>query len=214
MKGIGAIEGKSVNIRDDGGRKIMIRKRRVQKIHKTYDDNQFDKQCRCGGTNENCQFCFGRGWINVDNSNNRTQTTVRPKKGRLSPTLAAKQPENSALTRDEQPTPLERFYARYGRSPEKDQTPLLVPSPALINMAVCSICGKPVKEKRLKLHMKKVHPKAKSQFSKTNDKKNVYMPNDVSLDGGKYLGYMQRESNGRFGSMPLYDNYGEESSAD
>lgn len=193
----------------------MSRKRAVM-AHKIYksNDKQFDKQCRCGGTNENCQFCFGRGWINVDNSNSRTQTTVRPKKVRLPPPLAAKQPENSTLTRDEQLTPLERFYARHGRGLEKDQTPLFVPAPTFRNIAICSICGTTVKNKRLNRHMKKVHPKAKSQFSKTNDKKSVYVPNDVSLDGGKYLGYMLRESNGRFGSLPLYDNYGEESSAD
>ena len=31
--------------------------------------------------------------------------------------------------------------------------------------------------------------------------------------GGKYLGHMRRESDGRFGSLPLYDDYGEESRA-
>ncbi len=29
--------------------------------------------------------------------------------------------------------------------------------------------------------------------------------------GGKYLGHMRRESDGSFGSLPLYDDYGEES---
>lgn len=32
--------------------------------------------------------------------------------------------------------------------------------------------------------------------------------------GDKYLGHMRRESDGRFGSLPLYDDYGEESWAD
>ena len=34
-----------------------------------------------------------------------------------------------------------------------------------------------------------------------------------SMDGGKYLGFCQRDS-GRFGSLPLYDDYSEDSGVD
>jgi hypothetical protein len=37
---------------------------------------------------------------------------------------------------------------------------------------------------------------------------------DETREGGKYLGQMRREGNGRFGSLPLYDDYGEESGPD
>jgi hypothetical protein len=30
------------------------------------------------------------------------------------------------------------------------------------------------------------------------------------LDAGKYVGYMRREGSGKFGSLPLYDGYGDE----
>lgn len=36
---------------------------------------------------------------------------------------------------------------------------------------------------------------------------------DESRDGGKYLGFMRRES-GKFGSLPLYDDYSDESNAE
>ena len=35
-----------------------------------------------------------------------------------------------------------------------------------------------------------------------------------SSDGGKYLGHMRREWDGKFGSLPLYDDYSDESDAD
>jgi hypothetical protein len=31
--------------------------------------------------------------------------------------------------------------------------------------------------------------------------------------GGKYLGQMRREGSGQFGSLPLYDNYGDNADA-
>lgn len=34
---------------------------------------------------------------------------------------------------------------------------------------------------------------------------------DEKMDGGKGLGHMQREWDGKFGSLPLYDNYDDES---
>jgi hypothetical protein len=34
---------------------------------------------------------------------------------------------------------------------------------------------------------------------------------DESRDGSKGLGHMRRESNGRFGSYPLHDDYSDES---
>lgn len=37
---------------------------------------------------------------------------------------------------------------------------------------------------------------------------------DEPIDGGKYLGHMRREWDGKFGSLPLYDDYEDESNAD
>jgi hypothetical protein len=34
------------------------------------------------------------------------------------------------------------------------------------------------------------------------------------MDAGKYLGYMERESPSQFGSMPAYDDFGDESGLD
>jgi len=37
---------------------------------------------------------------------------------------------------------------------------------------------------------------------------------DEPMDGGKYLGHMEREWDGKFGSLPLYDDHNDEADAD
>ena len=45
-------------------------------------------------------------------------------------------------------------------------------------------------------------------------KESLWQSSDESSYGDKYLGYMQREWDGKFGSLPLYDDYGDEADAD
>jgi len=105
---------------------------------------------------------------------------------------------------------------------------------------VCSDCGSEVKERNLEKHVRKVHSARNKRkpmnFSKpsqardkgkssgqhgrsTFDTKASEQPGRQYLReqfeetryGDKYLGQVRRELNGRFGSLPLYDDYGEES---
>jgi hypothetical protein len=99
----------------------------------------------------------------------------------------------------------------------------------------CPICNAQVLEKNLNKHMRKVHPNevenvassdelklilGRSGKTKRKSVKTVELPRDEQdrpdhegRFAGKYLGYMSRE-HGRFGSIPLYDDYSEESGPD
>jgi endogenous inhibitor of DNA gyrase (YacG/DUF329 family) len=102
-------------------------------------------------------------------------------------------------------------------------------------MTNCPECGVQVREKNLARHLGKVHQKQKPQKNRRRDFEQkaprdgtshergrsistkdaakleaLRQSLDERRDGGKYLGYMSRES-GKFGSLPLYDDYGDES---
>lgn len=103
----------------------------------------------------------------------------------------------------------------------------------------CPDCRVDVKERNWKKHLRKVHSvrhdrsnNGAAGISRTQSRRrNSSRANSTVFDtaakqrgyqqfrelfeetrfGGKYLGQMRREPNGRFGSLPLYDDYGEES---
>lgn len=208
-------------------------------------NKQYHKLCRCAGTNENCQFCFGRGWIDADDSKGTRHhcelTTVDSKKRKSRYTQTARPSGHSSIKVENNLTPLERFKVRHYRNQNKNLNKIAstykksfqAESTDYTNdkLTTCIICQVKVRKDRIVRHLKRVHKKSssiqkankiahkiecrkKDCSSKSNDITVAHAPNNDSRDGGKYLGYMQRESNGRFGSMPLYDNYGEESSAD
>lgn len=90
----------------------------------------------------------------------------------------------------------------------------------------CSVCGFKLRPNTLKKHMQECHPQPKSKKKRSknrasNSQHRVKRGKNESLEQasserrycGKYLGYMRRE-NGRFGSLPLYDDYDDESSPD
>lgn len=70
-------------------------------------------------------------------------------------------------------------------------------------------------------HLQRVHPpvtspsqaKAKQQGSVASEHAATRYDKGSGGDGGKYLGYLAREQ-GRFGSMPSYDDYSDEGKAD
>ncbi len=108
----------------------------------------------------------------------------------------------------------------------------------------CPVCRVAVRTDRLERHLKKVHPPFAVPTSRpgipepgrgptfparagsparrvTHRTSSSPMPREEFLQsqyepryGGKYLGHMRRDLNGTFGSVPLYDDYGDESSAD
>jgi hypothetical protein len=96
----------------------------------------------------------------------------------------------------------------------------------------CSVCGVTIRVTRVTTHMQKVHrtPVGGPRSSTTTPTKNRQLPNPAQystssntstryysttdpMDGGKYLGHIRRDANGQFGSLPLYDDYSEESDA-
>ena len=102
----------------------------------------------------------------------------------------------------------------------------------LRQLTSCPVCHVSLKPGRLKTHLSKVHQQVlpqdqiavsgrKSQQSHAGDRtrdasRTVASSTEERVtgidprDGGKYLGHMAREA-GRFGSLPLFDNYGDES---
>ena len=96
----------------------------------------------------------------------------------------------------------------------------------------CSECKQPIHQDRLQAHQRKVHgiwlkrgernhfrkvnrrTRSQSARASASDKlsrQQLEQGSDEPFDGGKHWGHIERE-NGRFGSSPLYDDYGEESS--
>lgn len=90
-------------------------------------------------------------------------------------------------------------------------------------MVRCPYCACSVREDRLNKHCHKVHNishesrnhnvSRQARQSRTEKPESLEQAYLETRDGGKYLGYMARE-NGRFGSLPLYDDYGDESEAE
>lgn len=90
----------------------------------------------------------------------------------------------------------------------------------------CTICGQRVRDDRLARHMRKVHAEqmmptptdnAESSDPATPPKhveQAFIQSHDEPMDGGKYLGHMEREWDGKFGSLPLYDDHNDEADAD
>jgi hypothetical protein len=48
----------------------------------------------------------------------------------------------------------------------------------------------------------------------STDREALIQSFDERIDGGKYMGYMSHESGGQYGSLPLYDDYEDESGPD
>jgi hypothetical protein len=116
---------------------------------------------------------------------------------------------------------------RISREPER--VPKISPSrPRVKPMAVCPACRVAVRADRLKKHLGKVHPGWKGSVANLNtESESVSADRDAespeeelnqshheSRFGEKYLGQMRRDYDGTFGSIPLYDDYGDESGPD
>lgn len=106
-------------------------------------------------------------------------------------------------------------------------------------MTQCPYCSCRVRVDRLEKHIQKRCPVRRKESPQTdkrvssNKRQNMHQVSvsnmhngsnieeealrqsfDESIYGGKYLGHLRREFDGKFGSLPLYDDYGDESDAD
>jgi hypothetical protein len=95
-------------------------------------------------------------------------------------------------------------------------------------MTTCPVCSVSVRGKNLEKHIRKVHPSWQGSVDSHNPKsesvsadrctefpeEELYQSDHESLYADKYLGQMRRDYDGTFGSLPLYDDYGDESGPD
>lgn len=95
-------------------------------------------------------------------------------------------------------------------------------------MTKCPVCRVSVRVDRVERHLKKVHPggpgsaanrapepeSASTEEELESPEEAVYQSDYESRFGDKYLGQMRRDYDGTFGSLPLYDDYGDESGPD
>lgn len=82
----------------------------------------------------------------------------------------------------------------------------------------CPECRVNVKGANIQRHMRRVHHAAWADAADSPSgsllDEALIQSHDEPRDGGKYIGHMRREFDGKFGSMPLYDDYGDEANAD
>lgn len=127
------------------------------------------------------------------------------------------------------------------RAKSTQRVPKSIPASTNQALTVCPICHVSVSEKRLQKHLKKVHSvstvpapakvtakpvikpaKQRAQQQKPGQSVSKERPQPPQLEqashekrfGDKYVGLSRREGSGRFGSLPLYDDYGDEADAD
>jgi hypothetical protein len=95
-------------------------------------------------------------------------------------------------------------------------------------MTKCPACRARVRVDRLKKHLGKVHPGWRDPRASRNPhtesvsadqgaefpKEELNQSDHESRYADKYLGQMRRDYDGTFGSLPLYDDYGDESGPD
>lgn len=124
------------------------------------------------------------------------------------------------------------------RLPPKDLSPMQKLGDK--SFVCCSICEQNIRSDNWEKHLKKVHansatsrashtpPKSKNITQKTLPRsrkgggasfdpdirrKALQELHEETAFGDKYLGQFRREADGRFGSLPLYDDYSEDSGA-
>jgi hypothetical protein len=95
-------------------------------------------------------------------------------------------------------------------------------------MTVCPACKTPVGVAKLQKHMRKVHPGWRRSAASQNagsetvsaDRGQEFPEEELSqsdhepIYGDKYVGQTRRDYDGTWGSLPLYDDYGDESGPD
>lgn len=187
------------------------------------------RACVCGGLKPGCPRCGGTGFT-TEKSSTIAPNISRSVGKRFGSRLTSTQGKKSSLGNTKKVSVTsnisqERQTSETSAVPEIDRP--------TVN---CPQCGVEVRESRLQKHIRKAHKPATNAASRSlpagkfapTAKKTVATKNTPlqrSRDstegfkseyepsfGGKNLGYLARE-NGKFGSLPLYDDYSDESDA-
>jgi hypothetical protein len=178
-------------------------------------------ECSCRGTNPNCFKCGGWGWL----GDGIAQQRVNPDHSSLSPGKHTSQ----------------KYKERgFKRKKLKISDPLKTRK-MFENMATCIYCKAVLRPNNLNRHLEKVHgldelsvyvfsskitkerlPEANVKKTLKKKKRGDIRKNEITVVvqspfetrfGDKYLGYMARDK-GKYGSISLYDDYGDESNLD
>jgi uncharacterized protein with PIN domain len=125
------------------------------------------------------------------------------------------------------PAPVPPTVTRIAAPKPKAPTAILAANrPSRTDLTVCPICNVSVRSDRLDRHRRKIHEKTQGKPAR-NRQSSIQLINSDSKQlsafaqafheaqfGNKYVGHMRRQSSGRFGSLPLYDDYGDDADAD
>lgn len=177
-----------------------------------------------------CEFCNSK--VREDKLSRHVARIHPDKKPRAAPIRKpqpAQPPKKTVLTKP-QPKKL----------PPKDLLPpQLLSKKSLVR---CSICQQNIRSDKWEKHLKKVHAERTTKVSNSSSKtrnatrqskarkggsrrggSTSFDPDarrealrglhEETIYGDKYLGQFRRDADGRFGSIPLYDDYSEESGA-
>lgn len=107
-------------------------------------------------------------------------------------------------------------------APRRPITPHAAAPVNPLTMQSCDVCKCSVRAGDMARHLQRAHPtvmpasgsvSVKTTGTVHSEGGSVRYDKDGGTDGGKFLGYLARED-GRFGSMPSYDDYGDEGTAD
>lgn len=178
-----------------------------------------------------CKFCSSK--VQEDNLSKHI-TEVHPDKKPSATTTRKPQP----ALRSRRKTVLTKPQPR--KLPPKDLLPTQLQSKK--SLVQCSICQQNIRADKWDKHLKKVHagcttkvsnspstmrnvsgePKARKSSSRKGGgasfdpdirRKALRELHEETIYGDKYVGQFHRDADGRFGSIPLYDDYSEESGA-
>lgn len=137
----------------------------------------------------------------------------------------------TAAGEENTPNPTKRFIMVNRASVESRRAQLHIASDDPL-MSACSLCGIAVRGNRLQRHTTKVHgatvpqqPSAPGARRRSGKHRSTaperlapstvpWSPSESDLDGSYGLGYQRRESDGRFGSFPMHDDYSDSSGPD
>ncbi len=177
-------------------------------------------ECDCGGSNPNCYRCWGRGWVD-DSPGTESQKVKGKKTIRNDNTSLRVLKVCHICTLQIDQDLFDSHLKSHCNKPSH-------------KLAKCHKCNSHVRLDRLEKHIAKVHSDKKNKKIVNFEKKlknnkiiknkqtceNNYRLLDREIScvnddkiGDKNLGYLARE-NGMFGSLPLYDDYSEDSSDD
>ncbi len=186
------------------------------------------RPCVCGGSNENCRYCGGRGEIGDRLADALVVHSKQPAKlsgGRKTKAETSMETEVAARRIERRSLRLSRL-----RSLILGPLPESAPPASEKEWESCPVCKTRVKARALDRHLNRVHrnvnrqkpPAAQGSTDSSlvqsaqdvlRETTSFAVPRDKNLDATKLYAHSYREK-GRFGSYPSHDSFDDESSTE